>query len=423
MIKRPRIFFGWYLVGFMIVSLTLIYGIRNAFSVLFDPILDEFGWYRGSTALMLSIRILIYGTVAPIAGSLVDRWKPRKVAFIGILLLSLSTLGCAFANQLWHFYLLFGVLSSIGATMCGSPVLNPMLINWFTRKRGLAMGLGQIGGGLSFTYGMLVETVISHWEWRVSFGVIAALPLLVLLPLYFIFLWYRPEEKGLKSYGIDDPTAEAGIVEVKKQHEWTLRKAFKTPSLWWIVFANLCFWGIGNYLVLAHQIKFAVDVGYSSTLAASVFALFGLSCLAGQIGGAVSDKIGREKTITIAVAMAIGALVALLSVTDTSQPWRLYVYAIFLGISTGMYSPTIIVGMADIFHGKNIGAISGMVLVGMGIGGSLGPWLGGHIHDITGSYTAAFTVSLIAYAVAGIAFWLAAPRNAAKIRARMEASE
>jgi fucose permease len=64
-----------------------------------------------------------------------------------------------------------------------------------------------------------------------------------------------------------------------------------------------------------------------------------------------------------------------------------------------------------------------MVLVGMGIGGALGPWLGGHIHDTTGSYTAAFIISLIAYAMAGIAFWLAAPRNAARIRARINVPE
>ena len=197
MIKRPRVFFGWYLVGFMIVSMMLIYGVWNAFSVLFDPILEEFSWYRGSTALMLSIRILIYGMVAPVAGMLVDRWKPRKVAFIGIVLLSLSTLGCAFAGELWHFYLLFGVLSPIGATLCGSPILNPMIINWFSRRRGLAMSIGQVGGGLSFTYGMLVEAVILQWEWRVSFGVIAILPLVVLLPLYLIFFRYRFSEAAL----------------------------------------------------------------------------------------------------------------------------------------------------------------------------------------------------------------------------------
>jgi len=184
MIQRPRFFYGWYLVILMAVSMMLVYGIRNSFSVFFAPILDEFGWFRGSTAIMLSLNILVYGFTAPIAGSLFDRWKPRKVAFIGISVLTLATFFCAFANELWHFYLLFGILAPIGSAFCAAPALNPTLMNWFGKRRGLAIGLGQIGGSLSFAYGMLVETVISHWGWRPAFFVLAGILLAVLIPMY-----------------------------------------------------------------------------------------------------------------------------------------------------------------------------------------------------------------------------------------------
>ena len=84
MAKRTPVFYGWYLVGLTVVTMMLVYGIRNSFSVLLNPILTEFGWFRGSTALMLSLNILVYGFTAPVAGILVDRWKPRKVAMMPI---------------------------------------------------------------------------------------------------------------------------------------------------------------------------------------------------------------------------------------------------------------------------------------------------------------------------------------------------
>lgn len=424
MVQRPRFFHGWYLVGLMVVSMTLCYGIRHAFAVFFSPILDEFQWYRGTTAIMLSLNVLVYGLVAPVAGSLVDRWKPRKVVFIGIFILSLATFCCAFAGKLWHFYVLFGILVPIGTAFCGSPAMNPTMMNWFGKKCGLAIGLGQIGGGLGFVYGMLVEAVISYWSWRESFYVMAGLLVVILLPLYWMLFYYRPEDKGLKPYRMDDTRAETEIEAVPPPatRDWTLGKAVRTHNLWFLVFAQLCYWGMGNYLVIAHQIKFAVDVGYTSVLAASVFALFGLASIGGQLCASISDVIGREKTVAMASVLAVGAMVALLSVTDNSQPWLLYVFAIVSGFATGLFSPTLLAGLADIFNGRNIGAISALALTGAGVGGALGPWLGGYIYDISGSYSTAFIISLVSYAVAGVSFWIAAPRNAGKLRARTESS-
>ena len=95
MVRRPPFFYGWVIVGTAIVGGTLVYGIRHSFSVFFPPILDEFGWSRGSTAIMLSLNVLIYGLMAPVAGSLADRWKPRRVMPIGVIILGLATAGCA----------------------------------------------------------------------------------------------------------------------------------------------------------------------------------------------------------------------------------------------------------------------------------------------------------------------------------------
>lgn len=424
-VRRSGLSYAWIIVGIVIISMTLIYGIRHSFPVFFPSILEEFGWSRGSTAFMLSLNLLVYGSLAPIAGSLGDRWKPHRVMPIGLIVLGLATVGCAFARELWHFYLLLGFVAAIGMAFAGWPLLGPALANWFVRKRGLAMGLAQIGAGLSFTYGLYAEFAISQLGWRHAYFVLAGTLWAILLPLYLLFFHFRPESRGLIPYGAGelamatDEAPEVSQASKSLTHHWTLRQALGTYQLWLLMLAYFLFWGIGTYLVITHQVKFAEDVGYSSTFAASIFALYGFSLIGGNLSCGISDRIGREITITLASTLMIIALMALVSAKDTSQPWLLYIYAICFGYGGGFFTPTMTAGAADIFHGRHFGAIAGILLTGMGIGGVIGPWLGGYIHDITGSYTSAFFLCMGAFAIACISFWLAAPRNADKLNAKI----
>ena len=419
--RRP-LFYGWIIVCVAFLGMVFFYGVRHSFSIFFPSILGEFGWTRGSTAIMLSLNLLFYGLLAPVAGSLGDRWRPRRVALIGISVIGLATIGCGFAQELWHFYLLFGALLPIGMAFCGWPILGPALANWFTDRRGLAIALGQMGGGLSFTYGFLVEFVISEVGWRYTFFVIAAILVAILLPIYFLFYYYRPRDKGLKPYVSLKTRTRSQIKETavlaneSLSQNLSLGKALKNYRLWLIATAYMLFWGVGCYLALAHQVKFAEDVGYSSTFAASIFALFGIFLTIGMFSSAVSDWIGREKTVFFAAVLAIGALIALISVKDTSTPWLLYVYAICFGYGGGLFSPAVVAGAADLFHGRHFGAIAGFLQTGMGVGGAIGPWLGGFIYDISGSYTNAFIFSMGCFGSAFLAFFFAAPRKAVGVK-------
>ena len=422
MVRRPLFFYGWIIVGITVISLMLIYGIRHSFSVFFPVILAEFGWSRGDTAFMLSLNLLVYGFFAPIAGSLGDRWKPYRIMLFGIVILGLATSGCAYATELWHFYLFVGIVMPIGTALCGWPLLAPALANWFAKRRGLATGLGQVGSGISFTYGIYTEFAISHLGWRNAYLVLAGTLVTILTPLYLCFFCYRPENRGLEAYGTDELLPhEASIPPTSPPKDitasdWTLGQAMNTHQLWLLVLSFFLFWGIGSYLVLAHQIKFAEDMGYSSVFAASIFAIFGVLQVAGQFSAGISDHIGREITITLANILTVGALVALVSVKDTSQPGLLYLYAVCFGYGSGLFTPTMTAAAADIFHGKNFGAIAGLLLTGMGMGGAIGPWLGGYIYDLSGSYTVAFVLCMISHVLACVAFWIAAPRNPVKIQ-------
>jgi MFS family permease len=257
---------------------------------------------------------------------------------------------------------------------------------------------------------------MSKVGWRHTYFVMAGILVVVLLPLYLFFMYYRPEDKGMKGHGSAETAVASSLAGSSKMrnpsNEWTLRSAMRTYQLWLLVISYFLFWGLAGYLIQAHQVKFAVDMGYSSAFAASIFALFGVCVVAGLLSASLSDWLGREITITLSTILALGAVLALISVKDNSQPWLLYLYAIFFGYANGLYWPTMHASAADIFRGRNFGAIAGLLVTGVGVGGIIGPWLGGYIYDISGSYFNAFVLCLICFVLACIAVWIAAPRHA-----------
>jgi len=420
--RGSPIFYGWYLVGICILSMILIYGIRHSFAVFFSPILEEFRWSRGDIAMMMSLNILVYGFLAPIAGGLADRWRPRILIPGGIIILGVATAGCALATRLWHFYFLFGVLMSIGSAFSGWPIFAPALMNWFTKRRGLVLGLGQMGGGLSFVYAIFVEFAIRNLGWRHAFLALAFILTASLLPLLFWFFFYRPQDKGMTAYGADDLQSPPPRPRMKKEEEKEavspgggLREVLKTRQLWFLVCSYALYWGIAGYMVMAHQVRFLQDKGFSSAFSASIFALLGVMIFLGQLSAFLSDWLGREKTHSLATCLSIGGLGALLGVNDTAQVWLLYIFAVLFGYGGGLATPVTYAASADIFHGRHFGVVGGLLLGGMGVGSVLGPWLGGYLFDIFGNYKFSFIFCMISLVFSSLLLWLAAPRAAVLI--------
>lgn len=427
--RRPAFFYGWIIVGIALVTMLLTYGIRHSFSVFFPPILDEFGWSRGSTALMYSLNILVYGLIAPLAGSCGDRWNPKWIMPLGALLLALSAAACSRATELWHFYVLFGVLAPLGNAFVGWPLLALALANWFTRKRAMVMGIGIMGGGLSFALGMFTDQMISLVGWRWSFVVLGGMVAGIIIPIHILLFHSRPEHKGLLPYGAQEAPAKSAGGKVQAPVEaneastgWTVSRALRSYRLWMLAVAMMLYWGIASYMVMGHQVQFAEDVGYSSAFAASVFGISGIFIAVGQVSGFLADRWGREWVFALATVSSMISLVFLILVHDNSQPWLLYVYAVLFGFGAGLMSPIMAAGTADIFYGKHFGAIYGFIMTGMGIGAAVGPWLGGFIYDVYGSYFSAFVLAIGAYVISCLCFWVAAPRKGSQLSAEPVAS-
>ena len=418
--KRPFIFHGWLVVGAGIVAHALGYGSRYSFAVIFPSLLGEFQWPRDITAAMLSFHLLVYGFIAPVAGDLVDRIGPRKTMAFGTTLLALGLAVSGRGNEPWHFYVSFGVLTGAGLCLIGSVPFTTVVRNWFERRRGLAFSVmfSGTGGGLAFY--PVIAFLINRITWRGTFVAEAIVITGVMLPLIFFIVRYHPREKGLVIDGVSETEGNGLTGEKVAPHitdqawaalNWTILKAAKTSRFWLLCLSTFSVWGIAEHVLFTHHFAFAIDLGYSSFYASSVLSLFGILFAFGSLAGLISDRIGREVTMTIATIISISGIVVLTLMKDTSRPWMLYYYAIAGGLGFGITAPTIAASATDIFQGPKVGATIGFIWFSFAIGGAIGPWLGGWIFEITNSYLVAFILAAVLYAVACAAVWWTAPRK------------
>src|SRR3989304_129828 len=144
---RVPFFYGWIVVAVAFVTMAIGVNTRTAFSLLFPPIPDEFGWGRGVTAGTISVGFLISMLFTPFLGRLMDRWGPRRVVPLGGGLLCAGPALGTLAREPWHLYLTLGVLVVGGSVCVGYTGHALFLPHWFIRRRGAALGGPLAGGG------------------------------------------------------------------------------------------------------------------------------------------------------------------------------------------------------------------------------------------------------------------------------------
>jgi MFS family permease len=169
---------------------------------------------------------------------------------------------------------------------------------------------------------------------------------------------------------------------------------------------------IGFNVMATHQVAYVVDHGFAQATVVWIFA-FGAGCMmAGNLlGGWLSDQLGRGWVFALGSLIVIGGIGALMAVTGPQDTPLLVVYTVS-GFGFGMRIAQLAAIPADVFAGPHLGAILGVVQAGGGLGGAIGPYLGGWLFDVTGSYRLAFVVAAVATAGAAVAAWLAARPHA-----------
>lgn len=386
--------YRWAVVGISTAVCLLAWSVRSTFALFYVAIFAELAWGRGPTALGYSLSWLGFVLFAPIAGALSDRWGTRVVVILGGVLLGSALALTGQVTTLAQYYGAFGVLGAAGIAGIVIPATT-IVTRWFVRTRGTAMGILSVGNaGSAIVFYPVNAWLIATLGWRtalVAFGGIVAAATIALA------LFYR------------DPARDAPAAAHDRDADdtWTLRSALWSTRLW-AAFTMTALGTIGFQIMATHQVAHALDRGFAPATVVWVFA-FGAACMmAGNLlGGWLSDQIGRGWVF--AVGSAVGVVgIAALGAVDGPRDLALLVLYTVSGFGLGMRIAQLAAIPADVFAGPHLGAILGVVQAGGGLGGAIGPFLGGWLFDITGSYRLAFTAAAVALVGSAVAAWAAA---------------
>lgn len=389
--KPPgQVFYGWTVVAASFLLDALAYGTKYSFGVFFKPIQQEFGWSRAAVSGAASIFWIGHGAFAILMGWAGDRFGPRKVLSLAILISGSALLLVGGIQNLWQLYLVYGVIFSFGVSAVWT-VLTATVSRWFTGRRGLALGLIAAGTGTGTVFLPLLSLyLISAYGWRMAYGILG-LGLLVLGLAAAQLLRRDPGEMGLKPYGWKPeastaaaPAGESGIA---------LLPALRRRSLWLLALMHLCT-SVALQMVMTHLVNYATDVGIAAMLAASFVSFVAAASVAGRLAiGTASDRIGRRRAFAICT-LANG--LAILWLIGASSTWMFIAFAAFFGFFYGGWIPLFPALTGEIFGTSHLGAIYGVISLASGIGGVIGPALAGYLFDLSSSYSVAFFLGAMA---------------------------
>ena len=287
------------------------------------------------------------------------------------------------------------------------PVTFTVVANWFVRKRGTALAVLTLVGGLSSPICIpLAGALVAQVGWRATLVILGLAQLVIALPLHAFLLRRRPEDLGLSPDG--EPAlpiqAQAPLPGA------TLSEALGSTAFWMLT-AALALEMLGSTVVFVHQVAFMISRGTDAVLAATFSGMLGLASLPGRyVFNMLSTQISSQKLLMLSVvAQAIGIIVFVLS---SSSGW-LILYVVIYGCAYGAFSPLRASMMADHFGRRAYGAITAVQGIPLAVCAGLGPLAAGWLYDVLHHYEVAFWLCAGAFLLAAIGIAVA-PRPEAQ---------
>lgn len=364
-----------------------------SFSSLVDPLTKGFGWTRGEVTaapLFLTVGGLVAGVLV---GALADRFGPRRIVIGSQVALALLALLPRSLPLFYAGYVLIALLGAGTMTMTWARTIT----GWFVSGRGLALGVSLVGTGL---IGALMPSYVSyltaHYGWRAAYLGLAALPLLLGLPLSLAFFRDAPDDVATpeRPLALDDGS-------------FSFAEATRTLCFWQMV-AAFTIVALAIASVIVHCVPLLTDRGIDKTTAAGLAGLFGLAVTVGRLISGYSLDVVRGPLVAFAM-FALPALACLLLTVSGSNLWLCGTAIVIVGLAGGAEHDIAAYFCAKYFGRRHYGKVYGLLYTLYGLGSGIGPLVTGNVVDLTGSYTNALYAGSGLFALASMLILLLKP--------------
>ena len=361
----------------------------------YDFMVQQFGWTRAQVTSGNALSKLVVGPIFGfLAGWIVDRFGPRRLMMIGILMAggALVGLGSISSLGLFYFFYLFNALGYV----CGGPLPNQVLLTeWFDRSRGKAMGFAYLGIGIGgATVPLISHALAQHFGWQTSLRLLGLLMVVASLPLVLL-LKERPARTTIGAATSPSPMA-----------------AFRRSSFYLLTLGSMCSIAAVSGTQQNLKLFLSLDRHFTQGDAAKVLSLVLACSIVGRLLiGWLADRFSK-KYVMLLTYLLVTAGIPLMFLGQTRL--ILYASAAIFGIGLGGDYMIIPLMTAEIFGIEILGRLLGVILTAGSIAEAGAPWLIGRLRDTSGSYRESCFVLVGIALLGGIAvLGLPGPRRTA----------
>jgi OFA family oxalate/formate antiporter-like MFS transporter len=386
--------------------MVMVANLQYGWTLFVNPIDQKFHWGNAAIQVAFSTFILLETWLVPFEGYLVDRFGPKLLVATGGVLVGLAWFLTSIASELWVLYLGMAVGGVGAGIVYGTTVGNAL--KWFPDHRGLAAGLTAAGFGAGSALTIVpIANMINSNGYEATFLTFGLFQGIVVL----VAAWFLSAPK-------------AGEVPLAKTVKQVLRDfnpldMLKQP-VFWVMFVVMTFVGVGGQIATAQLAPIATDFGvdktpvsfFGITLAALTFALALdriMNGLTRPITGWISDRVGREPTMTF--MFGLQAVTILLLVSFAGNP---VLFVVFSGLAFFSYGEIFSLFPAmsgDLFGRKYATTNYGLLYMSKGVASLIVP-IAGVIRASTGSFMPVLVLAIVLNAIASIVCGTILPRMA-----------
>lgn len=418
--SSPNVMNRWLVVaGGVLVQLCL--GAIYAWSAFTSRLAEEpYGFSAVEGQWIFALGLVTFAVVmALFAGRWQARSGPRVVTLAGGLVLGAGYLLAGLSGaSFWGILIGIGLLGGAGI---GLAYVCPIaaLVKWFPDHKGAITGLAVAGFGfgaliwIKLTQGFTFGPLRLSGDWGGLFGMgwslnqvwtLYGVLFAVLIGVGSIVLVNPPS--GWLPTGWTPPPASS---DVSGRRDFSAREMVATTQFWGL-FATFLFGAVAGLMVIGCIERFGSDrlVAAGSTPADALviagtamglfYALF--NGLGRILWGWFSDRLGRRNSIALMSALQGVTMLGFFAVGGSE--WGLYLGAALIGFNYGGYFALFPAATADLFGDRRVGDNYPLVFLAYGVGGIIGPLLGGLMKDF-GSGSGDATTWLWAFVPAGVA--------------------
>ncbi len=406
---RPRtpFFYGWLVLGTAAVGTYAATGITQiVLGGIQSLIFEDLGWKRSTIAFAVTAGTWTSGLLTPVVGRLADRHGPRLLMPVGALVLACSFFALAGVHAVWQFYAAYIIGRGIANPVLIGVVPRTVAVNFFRRRRNLALGLTSmarpVGGAINIQVISLIAVALS---WRAAYQYMGFFMLAMALPLFFI-MRRRPEDIGLRPDGDDtreEQAASRGAARPAapgaREFNWKAGEAASTGAFWLILVAE------SLTVLVSGAVSFQVvpylrDADLSQPVAATALSLSSLLGAVVNPGwGYLADRFSPRGLAAIACIISGITTLLFMAVEPAGGGFAMVV---LWGLASGGLNVLGQMMLAQYYGRGSFGSITGIMGPFQTGALGLGPTLGALLFSLTNGYGSLFVFGVVAYGLAGV---------------------